>query len=346
MRATIVLVGGAVDGSDPGARHSLARRDGVVLTLVDDDGAGGMGEASPLPGYSTDDLATVQTELAAWQPPRLDPHASPATLLEHAAAGVRTPSARFAVEAAVLDWIGRRTGLPAHRVLGAGPAPREISQSHLLPLPSAASVATALRARGVRHLKLKVSGDIDVELRALRAVRAAVPDAEIRLDANGMLPAARVMALCAAYADAGVALVEEPCSVEALLTLPRLAVPVALDESLARADAPSIMTAVAHAQAFAAVILKPTTLGGLTRCLELAAMGAALGAEPVVTHTFDGPVAMAAAAELALALPAARMTGLAPHGYLRAYPRLRGAAIGEAAVTSHDAPGLGLREAP
>jgi L-alanine-DL-glutamate epimerase-like enolase superfamily enzyme len=54
-------------------------------------------------------------------------------------------------------------------------------------------------------------------------------------------------------------------------------------------------------------------LGGLARCLALAARARAAGVDAVVTHSFDGPIATAAACELALALAPRRAVGLDRH---------------------------------
>jgi o-succinylbenzoate synthase len=344
--AIVASVGGETPTGDLATVGAPARREGLVLTLLAGRRACGLGEASPLPGYSPDTLADARTELLAWRPPPEDTAAAPAAVLARATADLRAPSARFAVEAALLDWLGRRAAVPVHRLLGAPRTPHTVFLAHLVPLADADAAAVRLRARGVRHLKFKVGrGDAGAEIAALRAVRTAVPDAVIRLDANGRFPAPDVPALCRAYAAAGIELIEEPCPPEALLTLPRLAIGVGLDESLGRPDAAALASAVARAQPLAALILKPTCLGGFTPCLALAALGRRLGCDPIVTHAFDGPVAMAAAAELALALPDARLAGLAPHPCLAAYPRRRAAAFEAQHLTTHDAPGLGLTEA-
>lgn len=344
MRVQTRVVGGEVRGEQHGLRTSLARREGVVLTITDGEGITGTGEASPLPGYSPDTLADAHAALTRWRPPVLDPEAVPEALLAQASAAVSTPSARFAIEAAVLDWLGRRRNVPAHRLLAVAGGSPSVSVGHLLPFSGAVGSARELRAHGVRHLKLKVGRDVAAEIELLRALRAAVPDAELRVDANGLLPVDRVVGICVGYASVGVALLEEPCAVDALVALPRLPVPVALDESLAAGHAHERITVVARTQPLAAVVLKPTLLGGITRCLALARAASAVGAEPIVTHTFDGPVAMAAAAELALALPGTRVAGLGRHDCLSAYPRWWAAALGEVVLIRHAMAGLGVRD--
>jgi L-alanine-DL-glutamate epimerase-like enolase superfamily enzyme len=63
------------------------------------------------------------------------------------------------------------------------------------------------------------------------------------------------------------------------------------------------------------------TLGGLMRCRDLAARARAAGLSVVVSHLFDGPVALNAYAELALSLESGDLaSGLMPHPALDVYP--------------------------
>ena len=86
--------------------------------------------------------------------------------------------------------------------------------------------------------------------------------------------------------------------------LGRCAVPWAADESLAIhgriAAAPRAIRGAPRS------ILKPAILGSLLVARDLALQARAHGKSAVVTHLFDGPIALAAAAELALSLPRPR----------------------------------------
>jgi L-alanine-DL-glutamate epimerase-like enolase superfamily enzyme len=89
-------------------------------------------------------------------------------------------------------------------------------------------------------------------------------------------------------------------------------------------------------------VLKPTLLGGFAVCLRIAREAAARGLAASVTHTFDGPVALAAAAELASALPARVLAcGLDRHAGLGAWPDVAIAQLGDAHAGSANLPGLG-----
>jgi hypothetical protein len=83
-------------------------------------------------------------------------------------------------------------------------------------------------------------------------------------------------------------------------------------------------------------------LGGFRASFEAAERAAECGADYFVSHTFDGPIARAATAELALGLQTKLAAGIGPHPGLELWPPHRTAALQGRAIMPHDAPGLGL----
>src|SRR6266700_1431916 len=83
--------------------------------------------------------------------------------------------------------------------------------------------------------------------------------------------------------------VEEPCSRAHGLLAHALPCPIALDESLVAITADELAAAL-RARDLAALVLKPTLLGGFARCLELAAAARAHGKRAVVTHALEGTI--------------------------------------------------------
>lgn len=336
----------------------MTERHGWSFEVGNDAGWVGRGEASPLPGYSPDTLAEVEAALRDWTPtaeiaksavpapPAPPAPAAAVGAVESAVAGIASPAARFAAETALFDLMAQLAGQPLHRWLAPAAMGASVPLGALLPdlAPDAgAAFATAWFARGGRALKRKLGGDVAREVALLAAVRQAAPELALRVDANRGLRVDVAPAVCAKLAALGVACIEEPVPPAALLGMERLPLAIALDESLQDVDAGDVIDRVAARHTLAAVVLKPTALGGLLRCRALAAHAARHGATAIVTHTFDGPVAMAAAAELALALPDVAVAGLAPHDALAVYPAESGAALGDTVVASHGLPGLGLR---
>jgi L-alanine-DL-glutamate epimerase-like enolase superfamily enzyme len=344
----------------------------VRISVRDSDGTRGIGEAVPLPGYSRDDAAAVERVLAAIAArtragglelgaQKLEPEPSrdrvasvlrradflDAVLRPHADLLAGAPSARFALETAIVDVLARREAIGAARWLADGHPLHEVPVSRLLPDDDRAAVEAAAAAveDGFTVLKAKIARSDrddaaeDALLARIRSAADAAPVAtcgderkptrrpvRLRLDANGAIAPLRVVARLEALRRFGVELVEEPVGGAALLDLPELPLRWAADESLADAElAMQLMRMPAHRRP-AAVVLKPSLLG-LARCLRIAADASTRAIGVIVTHAFDGDIGHAAACALAASLPQPPWPcGLAPHAGLRrhllALPRL------------------------
>ena len=308
MRWRIEAWGGPVSGV-ASADQSWARRDGWLLSLLDGERCLGRGEATPLPGFGRDTLEAARAELERLPTPeRMDSLEA----IEAFASSCSSPSARFALESALLDALGASRGQPLSTLLAGGtPAPvaRCVLIGRLDDDGMLARAADAVR-HGARRLKAKTSArDIDRDVARLRELTRL--GASVRLDLNGSLDPTRARAALAAYAAAGVSLVEEPT--HELLSLGACALPWLADESmLDHADV------LLEAPDCAGIVLKPTLLGGLLRCRALARRARARDRRVVVTHAFEGPVALAGVAALALALGAE--AGVDRHAGLAAFP--------------------------
>jgi L-alanine-DL-glutamate epimerase-like enolase superfamily enzyme len=91
------------------------------------------------------------------------------------------------------------------------------------------------------------------------------------------------------------------------------------------------------------VVLKPMALGGILRCLEIARLAHERRLDVVVSHLFDGPLALAAAAVLALTAgtPGVAM-GLDRHAGLDAWGDPAPATIASGRLEGWSEFGLGL----
>lgn len=305
------------------ARATWTARGSVLLELTDGV-ITGTGEASPLPGHSAESLEDVVSELERL---RLDPNAELAPELGGAAAWLaaleglpRTASARFAVETALLDYWGRRLGLPLWRLLTREPVEDVLSPSVVVdPLAEDLEqrVERAL-AEGIRTIKLKVGVRPLEERESIARLRRRFSRDElrVRVDANRVWSAAEVARNLAPFAELDVELVEEP-SYEAWPEPERRTLPWALDESL-RDVVPA--KDWLEARSPAAVVLKPMLLGGFSRCLAWADAARKAGVPVLVSHFFDGPIALAATTQLAFAVQSVELAaGLGPHAALQAW---------------------------
>lgn len=241
----------------------------------------------------------------------------------------RDAAMQFALETARLDDEARARGVSLAELLVAQPSAS---------LPYARVVDDPRDASGA-CIKIKVGPTGDVE--RVRAIAAAAPNARLRVDANRSWPADRVVELMRAYAGLPIDYIEEPCAdAAALATREPLPLPIALDESLA-AIAEHELDVALRSGRIAALVLKPTLLGGFARCLELAARARAAGVVAIVSHALEGPIGTAACAELARAIGGIAPVGLAPHPALDAW-RIAVPQLGDGVVQRAPHPGLGL----
>ncbi len=238
------------------ARGARTVAEPVVVT-IENNGITGRGECLPYPRYGESPQSVV-AQIAAVALPRPDRD----LLARLMPAG----AARNALDCALWDLEARTTGVPVAERCGVAPLqPRTTAYTINLGTPDSMA-GDARRASGRPLLKIKLGGSDDA--RCLAAVRAAVPDACLIVDANEGWQPADLVPMLRACADCGVALVEQPLAADADEILARVdhPVPVCADESLhTGADLDSI------AGKYDAVNIKLDKAGGLTHALELKA---------------------------------------------------------------------------
>ncbi|HYR56055.1 MAG TPA: enolase C-terminal domain-like protein, partial [Myxococcaceae bacterium] len=168
-------------------------RNGLLLTLIDDESQVGYGEATPLVEFGTEDLAAT-TSLLNELVRKLVHRPLPSTgedveeLLASLPELTDAPAARCGLESAFLDLAAQRAGLPLAKFLSAS-ARTSIPVSALLSASEPEDLAREALAsirEGFRVVKVKVAARIlSDDAKRLIAVRRAVGDeVKIRIDAN------------------------------------------------------------------------------------------------------------------------------------------------------------------
>jgi len=159
-------------------------------------------------------------------------------------------------------------------------------------------------ASGCRTAKVKIADHPDSlaeDLARLEAVRDALGDGAIRVDANARWDVDTAVTTIPLLdrAAGGLEYVEQPCAtIEELATVRRrVSVRIAADESIRRAEDP-LRVAVAEAADLA--VIKCTPLGGVRRALRVAET---CGLPCVVSSALETSVGLSAGLALAGALP-------------------------------------------
>ena len=278
------------------AHGTLEDRWTVLLTLVDEDGNVGMGEAAPLAGFTSDTVEAAESALLGWAADETDDGDPPASV-----------TARAAIDSALLDLAARIAGTTVHRLL-APESPDRLAVSALATGGSPAAIATsaaAAVAAGHATVKVKVGthgihGDVD----RVSAVRSRIgPDVRLRLDANGAWGVGEALRYLDRLAAFDIEFVEEPVAglddlAEVRLSSP---IPTAVDESARTVDDVSRAVEMGAADL---VVLKPSAIGGPSEAARAAAIVRSAGLDVVVTSLLEGSVGIRAAAHLASAIGA------------------------------------------
>ena len=156
---------------------------------------------------------------------------------------------------------------------------------------------------GSTTVKVKV-GTADDEAR-IREVFAHIPDARLRLDANGLFTIAQAQEfLTSLYNKYGhkIEYVEQPCASLAENRALKLPIPIAIDENLRLGDDISEINSVADV-----VIVKVAPLGGVNRALKLIER---LDKPVVISSALESSIGMVAGIALAAHLPQEMVCGL------------------------------------
>jgi L-alanine-DL-glutamate epimerase-like enolase superfamily enzyme len=241
----------------------------LIVVEVSDGAFAGRGEASPTSYYDE----TVEGTLADARAIIAQLGETPWGTLHDC---VSPGAARNAVDCAIWDLRAKRAGRRVWDLIDL-PAPGPLSTAMTIGIDTPARMAERAAACGHALIKLKL-GSAD-DLACVRAVRAALPDARIIVDANEAWSAEALSAILPDLADAGVAMVEQPLlrSADAALAAIDRVVPICADESChVSADLDRLVGL------YDVVNIKLDKTGGLTEALRLRERALALGFEVMV----------------------------------------------------------------
>lgn len=324
------------------AAGSIDRREGVVVS-VEYDGHHGVGEATPLPGW-TESYSECRAALTR--------AAEIAEELDWGVALAKTdaPAARHGLSLALAEARARSAGEPLYRNIGDGRLVTSVPVNATIgDMPREETVESAVAAveEGFDCLKLKVGArSVEADVERVAAVRERVGDGvELRADANGAWTPDEADRAFDAFADSGVAYVEQPLPADDLAghtTLCGGPVGVALDEALIEHSADEIFTAsVADV-----LVIKPMVVGGPDRAREIALTAREAGVEPVVSTTIDAVVGRTGAVHVAASIPDVRACGLATASLLAEDLSADPAPVTDGAIEVPQGKGLGLPDRP
>jgi L-alanine-DL-glutamate epimerase-like enolase superfamily enzyme len=202
-----------------------------------------------------------------------------------------------ALNIALWDVAGRRESKPLHELFGI--AAPNLKTTYTVSLSDHETME--LRAREASHLpylKIKLGRNAEFDIEAVRRIRAAAPEATLRVDANAGWSIATALELIPKLADFGVEYVEQPLAIGDLEGLSRLhresPLPIFVDE-----DAQDLKSLEPLRGRCAGINIKLMKCGGLSEALKMIQYGRNEGWKIMVGCMIETRLGLGAAAHLA-----------------------------------------------
>lgn len=317
------------------ARGGYAAHENIIVRILDDDGIEGIGEAAPNRYYGE----SVATAVAAFEQFAAVLGSADSWSLEAIEVSLNrvlrgNNSAKGAISAALHDIVGKRLGLPVHKMWGLDP---EDAGESSFTIGIADNDGLRQRVQDAAQypiLKVKLGTDRDMEI--VRVVREAAPAKRIRVDANAAWSASHAVRMIDFLADQDIEFVEQPVAQHDIDGLrfvrTRSKLPIIADEScLVSTDVPRLAGAVDG------VNLKLAKCGSLREAIRIIHTARAFGMTVMAGCMIESSLGISAIAQLAPLLDHADLDGAA----LLAEDPFTGATIERGKIRLTDGPGLG-----
>lgn len=322
----------------------------VFVRVTTIDGLVGWGEAAPLRSINGETQATCLAachDLAGFLVGRqFDSATEAVALMESVLAGQAT--ARSALDMALFDIEAQALGLPLVVHLGGQPRrmPTDLTIA-IVPPDEAAEQAREIVSSGYRAVKVKLGDGPENDAARVAAVRDAVPDAAIRVDANQAYDAATALPLLQVVGRYDVEFCEQPVRRHDHLGLGRLhatsPVPVMADESVFTSlDAADLL----KADRCELINIKLSKAGGLAEGRRIATVAANSGGRCMHGGMVETRLGATAAAHLASSSTVFRWFDLDSFHSQCADPVLGGMVHDQGDAVLPDSPGLGATVDP
>ncbi len=287
---------------------SMATMNGQTLMLVRlycSDGTVGVGEGTTIGGlaYGAESPEGMKLAIDTYFAPLLlgaDASLIPAIMARLNKAIQDNRFAKCAIETALFDALGQRTGLPVSQLLG-GRARESLPIAWTLASGDTAKdideAERMLAARRHKIFKLKIGRrEVEADVAHVAAIKKALGDrGSVRVDVNMAWSELEAQRGLAGLVDAGCELVEQPvASAQALARLKgKHAIAIMADESLTGPASAFALARIGGADVFA---IKIEQSGGLRAAQQVAAIGDAAGIELYGGTMLEGAIGTIASA--------------------------------------------------
>ena len=270
------------------------------LLTIEHNGRYGIGECSPLPGLSIDDLSDYERSKLLWTCTHIS--LGKEALWEQLKS---YPSIQFGVEQAFLSLEAAQEGVLFPSAFTQGK--EAIPINGLIWMGDKEDMQQQIReklAQGFHCIKMKIGAiDFDTEYQLLKNIRQeyAPSDIELRVDANGAFSPLEALEKLKRLADLQIHSIEQPIRAGQYEQMARLCeaspLPIALDEELIGITCEKRKEEMLKIIKPAYIILKPSLIGGYKGSEEWITLAQEQGVGWWITSALEGNVGLSAIAQ-------------------------------------------------
>ncbi|MFB6254088.1 MAG: dipeptide epimerase, partial [Halobacteriaceae archaeon] len=211
------------------------------------------------------------------------------------------PSAKFAIETALVDAYCREQNIALAELFGGKPEPVTTDMTIGIMTPEeAVKQANQATSQGFEHLKIKTGNDVDNDIERVVAVAEAAPNASLKVDANQGWTPKETAKFAEQISDRGVSLdlIEQPVPKSDLQgladTRKRVNIPIAADETV---FTPGDAIDVVREQA-ADIINAKLGKSGLLSVVDISAIATAANLELMIGCMLESAIGIHTSAHL------------------------------------------------
>lgn len=286
------------------AKKVFKNRQGILIKLQKND-ITALGEATPLPGFSSETSKDVVDQIKTLKKPITNLFSSSFSMDDIEKIGIEnrlSPSLHFALFTAGASLLAQQNRQSLHHFL-------YNENTNSIPLNAVADLNTVdiVRAvsqhidEGFQTLKIKAGNDAHKLLSQLQKIRKRHPHIKIRIDANQSWSLSKALSTFDKLESLNIEYCEEPLAKPTFQSLNKLkgysSVPIALDESLVNTFVPDKAFEIADV-----LIIKPMTLGPITVDTFNEILSKKKTSEMVFTSSLEGSVGRLMTATIAAGL--------------------------------------------
>ncbi len=309
---------------------TLQSRTGLILTGEASGGAVGLGEISPLAGFSRetiDECVASAKEMVSMICGEAVPDSREKLRFWSDRHFNAPPSVVFGFETMLVDLAAQAAGVTMAQWYRKSAA-TQVKINAVIASAILESEVSSKYRQGYRTFKLKVGSlPVKEEIERIAVLRKVVgPEAKIRLDANRAYTLTDALDLNQAIETYKIDYIEEPLRNADLETLAQLrrqsSISVAIDETLievynCRKDSSTLpLQDAAELGSFDVAIIKPSLMGGIGRTIEFCERLIESRKRIVVTSALDTGIGVTTALHIACALQLPDACGLDTAGVL------------------------------